>query len=287
MPSVRLIRRRIRSVQNTAKITKAMEMIAASKMRRAQQKALAARPYAERMREVLADLSAQSAGEYDLPALLRPREEVKRIEIIHMTPERGLCGGLNANLNRRASAFILEQSIPVTITAVGRKGRDFMLRYGREVRAEFTQIGDNPSILDVGPIARTVMDDYTSGYADQIYLSYADFISTIVQRPVLQQLLPVEPAKIERIQQVGYIFEPDIPGVLEHLLPRFIEMQIYHALLEAIASEQSARMVAMRNATDNALEMTDNLTLMLNKARQEAITKELLDIVGGVTALEG
>ena len=287
MPSVRLIRRRIRSVQNTAKITKAMEMIAASKMRRAQQKALAARPYAERMREVLADLAAQSAGEYDLPALLTPHEEVKRIEIIHITPEKGLCGGLNANLNRRASAFILEQSVPVTITAVGRKGRDFMLRYGREVRAEFTQIGDNPSILDVGPIARTVMDDYTSGYADQIYLSYADFISTIVQRPVLQQLLPVEPAKIERIQQVGYIFEPDIPGVLEHLLPRFIEMQIYHALLEAIASEQSARMVAMRNATDNALEMTDNLTLMLNKARQEAITKELLDIVGGVTALEG
>ncbi len=287
MPSVRIIRRRIRSVQSTTKITKAMEMIAASKMRRAQQKALAARPYAERMREVLADLAAQSAGEENLPALLTPHKEVKRIEMIHMTPDRGLCGGLNANLNRRASTFILGQSVPVTITSVGRKGRDFMIRYGREVRAEFTQIGDNPSILDVGPIARTVIDDYTSGYADQIYLSYADFVSTMVQRPVLQQLLPVEPAKIERIQLVGYIFEPNIPGVLEHLLPRFIEMQIYHALLEAIASEQSARMVAMRNATDNALEMIDSLTLMLNKARQEAITKELLDIVGGVAALEG
>ncbi len=287
MPSVRIIRRRIRSVQNSAKITKAMEMIAASKMRRAQQKALAARPYAERMRQVLSDLSAQSAGEYDLPALLRPREEVKRIEIIHMTPDRGLCGGLNANLNRNASTFILSQKAPVSITAVGRKGRDFMLRYSREVRAEFIQIGDNPSILDVGPIARTVIDDYISGYADQIYLAYADFVSTLVQRPVLQQLLPVEPAKIEKIQLVGYIFEPNIPGVLEHLLPRFVEMQIYHALLEAIASEQSARMVAMRNASDNALEMIDSLTLMLNKARQEAITKELLDIVGGVTALEG
>ncbi|MEK7847379.1 MAG: ATP synthase F1 subunit gamma [Chloroflexota bacterium] len=287
MPNIRQIRRRIRSVQNTAKITKAMEMIAASKMRKAQQLVLAARPYAGKILDVLAHLSAQRKEEEELHPLLQVRPETKRIELVHVTTDRGLCGALNANVNRRAAAFILEQQKPVSIVAVGRKGRDFMHRTGQELRAVFVGVGDYPAVVDVLPIARIVIDDYSSGHADRVYLCYTQFINTMVQRPVLRQLLPVEPAALARRQQVGYLYEPDPAQVLAALLPRFVEMQVYHALLEAKASEQSARMVAMRSATDNALDMINELTLLRNKVRQEMITKELLDIVGGVTALEG
>jgi F-type H+-transporting ATPase subunit gamma len=260
-----------------------MEMIAASKMRRAQNMAVAARPYAQKMREVLADLAAQP---HDALHPLLERREVKRICIVHITPDRGLCGGLNANLNRYTAAFILEQSIPVTIAAVGRKGYVFMSRYGRDTRAEFSGIGDRPSLADTLPISRIVIEDYTNGLIDQVYLIYAQFVSTMMQRPILQKLLPIEPAQIERIENVEYIYEPKAAVVLAELLPRYVEMQVYHAILESIASEQSARMVAMRNATDNANDMIQDLTLTLNKARQEMITKELLDIVGGAAALE-
>ena len=286
MPSIRLIRRRIRSVENTAKITKAMEMIAASKMRRAQQKALAARPYAERMRDVLADLAAQSRAEFDLPTLLTPRAETKRVEVLYITPDRGLCGGLTSNLNRSIASFLLEQSTPVSSVAAGKKGRDFLIRNSRDLRGEFTDLGDNPNILDIAPMARIVIDDYASGYVDKVHIVYSQFVSMSVQRPVVSQLLPIQPAEIQQSQAVGYIYEPNMGTVLEELLPRFVEMQIFHALLESIASEQSARMVAMRNATDSAMDMKDSLTLALNKARQESITNELLDIVGGVAALE-
>ncbi len=280
---IRLIRRRIRSIQSTAKITKAMEMIATSKMRRAQNAALTARPYASKMLEVLADLAAQpQAG---LHPLLE-RRPVNRIGLIHVTPDRGLCGGLNANLNRHTASFILEQSAPVTLVTVGRKGRDFFARVGRDIRAEFTGIGDRPSLADTLPVSRTVIDDYSNGLMDQVYLVYAQFVSTVTQRPVLQELLPIEPAQIERIENVEYIYEPSPFVVLAELLPRYVEMQVYHAILESIASEQSARMVAMRNATDSANEMIQDLTLTLNKARQEMITKELLDIVGGAAVLE-
>ena len=175
--------------------------------------------------------------------------------------------------------------MPVTLIAVGRKGLDFMRRYGRDIRAEFTRLGDRPSLLDTLPISRIIIDDYTDGTVDLVYLSYTQFISTMNQRPVLQQLLPVEPAPIPQAQNVDYIYEPSSALVLGELLPRFVEMQVYHAILESIASEQSARMVAMRNATDNANELIQDLTLMYNKARQESITKELLDITGGVAAL--
>jgi len=285
MANIRTIRRRIRSVQNTAKITKAMQMIAASKMRRAQQLTLAGRPYAEKMRDVLADLAAQPV-EAELVHPLLQQREVQRIQVIHITPDRGLCGGLNSNLNRTTGRFILEREIPISVVAVGRKGRDFMVRYGRDVRAVFIDLGDRPTVEDISPIAHLAMEDYSSGYADQVMVTYSQFVSTAVQRPVMQQLLPVQPAALEPAQTVGYIYEPRSMVVLDALLPRFVEMQIYHAMLESIASEQSARMVAMRNATDNAYEMIDSLTLMLNKVRQEMITKELLDIVGGVAALE-
>jgi len=284
MIPIRLIRRRIRSIKSTAKITKAMEMIAASKMRQAQLRVLAARPYAEKMREVLADLSAQPKTHDEIHPLLQHRE-VKHIAVIHITSDRGLCGGLIANVNRKTASFILEQKVPVAITSVGRKGRDYMARYGREIRAEFTQIGDQPTLLDTTPISRVVIDDYTKGVIDEVYLSYTQFISTVNQRPVLWKLLPIEPASIERTENVEYIYEPAPAIVLEKLLPRYLEMQVYHAILESIASEQSARMVAMRNATENANEMIDELTLVYNKVRQELITNELLDIAGGILTL--
>ena len=280
---IRIIRRRIRSIQSTAKITKAMEMIAASKMRRAQVAALAGRPYAEKMHEVLADLAAQPQ---DTLHPLLERRPVNRICLVHITPDRGLCGGLNTNLNRHTASFILEQNVPVTLVTVGRKGRDFFTRYGRDIRAEFIKIGDRPSLTDTLPISHIVIEDYTNGLVDQVYLIYAQFVSTMVQRPILEELLPIEPAKIKPIENVEYIYEPRAAFVLAELLPRYVEMQVYHAILEAIASEQSARMVTMRNATDNANDMIQELTLTLNKVRQEMITTELLDIMGGAAALE-
>jgi F-type H+-transporting ATPase subunit gamma len=282
MANIRLIRRRIRSIQSTAKITKAMEMIATSKMRRAQDNVLAGRPYAEKIHQVLADLAAQPGAAVH-PLL--ERREVKNIQVIHITPDRGLCGGLNTNMNRSTGSFILEQVAPTVLIAIGKKGRDYMMRYGREVRAEFTALGDQPSLMDTLPVSRIVIDDYSNGIVDAVYLAYSRFVTTVTQRPVLEQLLPVEPAKIERPGEIEYIYEPSSKAVLAELLPRFVEMEVYHAILESIASEQSARMVAMRNATDNAEEMVQDLTLVYNKARQEMITKELLDITGGAEAL--
>jgi F-type H+-transporting ATPase subunit gamma len=284
LADIRLIRRRIKGIQSTAKITRAMEMIATLKMRRAQERGLAGRPYSEKIRQVIADLAALPYGEAPMHPLLQ-RRPVNKIAIIHITPDRGLCGGLNANLNRQTARFILEQQIAVTLITIGRKGRDFMRRYGREIRAEFTALGDRPSLLDTLPISRIIIDDYTNGIIDLVYLVYAQFISTMTQKPLVQQILPVEPAEIPRAQNVDYIYEPGPKMVLGELLPRFVEMQIYHAILESIASEQSARMVAMRNATDNANELIEELTLMYNKARQESITEELLDITGGAAAL--
>jgi len=261
-----------------------MEMIATSKMRRAQERGLAGRPYSEKIRQVIADLAALPLEGKVLHPLLQ-RRPVTRIAIVHITPDRGLCGGLNANINRITGGFILEQSVPVMLITVGRKGLDFMRRYGRDIRAEFTRLGDRPSLLDTLPISRIIIDDYTNGIIDMVYLAYAQFISTMVQRPVLERILPIEPAPIPSAQNVDYIYEPGPDVVLGELLPRFVEMQVYHAILESIASEQSARMVAMRNATDNANELIQDLTLMYNKARQESITRELLDITGGAAAI--
>ena len=285
MPSVRQIRRRIRSVENTAKITKAMSMIAASKMRRAQESALSGRPYSERIQSLLSHLAAQPHDEERLPPLLR-RRQVNNVQVVVITPDRGLTGGLNSNINRAAAQFIVGQSANVSVICVGRKGRDFMVRSGQDVRAVFTEMPDRPQLTDVTPITRLVIDAYTREEADAVHLVYADFVNTTTQRPVVQPLLPVEPADLRPQDAVGYIFEPFDLTVLSALLPRFVEMQTYHAVLEGIASEQSARMVAMRSATDNALSMAEDLTLVMNKVRQETITRELLDIVGGAAAVE-
>jgi len=285
MANIRLIRRRIRGISSTAKITRAMEMVATSKMRRTQERGLAGRPYSEKIQQVLADLSALPETVSVFHPLLQQRP-VNRIALVHITPDRGLCGGLNANVNRQTAAFILEQSVPVSVICVGRKGLDFMRRYGRDIRAEFTRLGDRPSLLDTLPISHIIIDDYTNGVIDLVYLVYAEFISTMAQKPVIRQILPIEPAPLPSGQNVDYIYEPGPQAVLSELLPRFVEMQVYHAILESIASEQSARMVAMRNATENANDLIDELTLVYNKARQETITKELLDITGGAAALE-
>jgi len=284
LADIRLIRRRIKGIQSTAKITRAMEMIATLKMKRAQERGLAGRPYSDKITQVLADLAALSRGTEAPHPLLQSRP-VSKIAVVHITPDRGLCGGLNANINRLAANFILEQSVPVTLITVGRKGLEFMRRYNRDIRAEFTQLGDQPDLLDTLPISRIVIDDYAEGVVDQVYLVYAQFVSTMVQKPIMKQILPVEPAEIPQAQNVDYIYEPGPAAVLGELLPRFVEMQVYHAILESIASEQSARMVAMRNATDNANELIEDLSLMYNKARQESITRELLDITGGAAAL--
>jgi F-type H+-transporting ATPase subunit gamma len=284
LADIRLIQRRIRGVQSIVKITRAMEMIATSKMRRTQERGLAGRPYSEKIRQVIASLFAISrSGEVPHPLL--QRREISRIGIVHITPDRGLCGGLIGNINRHTSSFIREQNLPSNLVCVGRKGADFMRKTGQNVQAEFTWLGDNPSYLDTLPISRIIIDDYSNGTIDAVYLAYTQFISTLAQRPIVLPIIPIEPEGAAAEQTVDYLYEPGPDAVLEELLPRFVEMQIYHAILEAIASEQSARMVAMRNATENAAELTDDLTLMYNKARQEAITTELLDITGGVEAL--
>ncbi len=284
MISTRVLRRRIRSIQNTAKITRAMEMIATTKMRRAQDQALAGRPYSDKITQVIADLAAESSGDNVTHPLLEKRK-VNKIAVIHITSDRGLCGGLNANMNRLTGRFILDQKTPITLVTVGKKGRDFMYRQRQDVRAEFTKISDRPAMLDTLPISRIITDDYSSGYVDQVYLAYTRFVTTMVQNPTLELLLPIEPAPIPKTETKEYIYEPDPAFVLNELLPRFVEMRVYHAILEAIASEQSARMVAMRSATDNANDVMQELTLILNKARQEMITTELLDITGGVESL--
>ena len=286
MASVRQLRRRIRSVENTAKITKAMSMIAASKMRRAQEAALNGRPYSDDLNMMLAHLAAQPVEDEDnIHPLLKTRD-VNKVEVIVITPDRGLTGGLNSNINRAAGQFISPYGDDARVIAVGKKGRDFMVRYGVNVRAVFTDISDRPSILDISPIARLAVESYESEEVDAVYIAYAKFVNTTAQNAVVEQLLPVQPSELRSQEQVGYIYEPNPAVVLADLLPRYMEMQIFHALLEGIASEQSARMVAMRNATDNANAMIEDLTLVMNKARQESITTELLDIVGGAAAVE-
>lgn len=286
MPSVRQIRRRIRSVENTAKITKAMSMIAASKMRRAQEAALRGRPYSEHMINLLANLAAQPHDEEEIHPLLQRREQ-KKISLIVVTPDRGLTGGLNSNILRAASQFIVEQDAEITVIAVGKKGRDFMVRSGQNVKAVFIEISDRPQLTEITPAAHIVLDDFVNESADAVYVAYAKYVNTTSQHAVVEPLLPVTPSVLEGNQAVGYIYEPSDAEVMSALLPRFVEMELYHMLLEGIASEQSARMVAMRNATDNADAMVDDLTLIMNKARQTTITNELLDIVGGVAALDG
>jgi F-type H+-transporting ATPase subunit gamma len=288
MPSVRQIRGRIRSVRSTARVTRAMQMVAASKMRRAQERVSASRPYADKLRAVLAGLVAQGAGAGENPHPLLAERPVQRVLLLAISPDRGLAGGMPGNLNRAAGIFLREQAVPVEVVTVGKKVRDFAVRAGADVRASFTDMGDRPSLADTLPVTRLAERAFTSGEVDAVHVAYTRFINTVTLEPVVTQLLPIPAVGLDGPGHTAdVLYEPDAQTVLGALLPRFLEMQVYQAMLENAASEQSARMVAMRNATDAAEEMIDSLTLELNKARQNAITAELLDLVGGVAALEG
>jgi F-type H+-transporting ATPase subunit gamma len=284
MPNTRIIKSRIRGVQNTAKITRAMEMVASSKMRKAQERGLAGRPYSEKIEQVIADLAALPKTDEASHPLLQVRP-VKKIAIVHITPDRGLSGGLDSNLNRKTASFILQAKEAVSLILVGQRGIEYMRRYGREIRAEFSKLGDKPSLIDTLAISRIIIEDYSSGLIDKAYITYARFYNTMRQTPYMHPLLPVIPVESVKSKASEFIFEPSPTEVLNQLLPRFVESEIYHAILESIASEQSARMVAMRNATESANDLLQSLTLAYYKARQEAITSELLDIVGGASAI--
>ena len=292
MANTREIRRRIRSVENTAKITNAIQLVAASKMRRAQDRALQARPYAEKMQAVLGHLSGV-AGDPETAHPLLERRDVNETTVILITPDRGLCGGLIANLERHTGEIVLGPeaggSGDISMIPVGRKGGDYFQRFGIDFRASFQELGDYPGLAETQPISRIAIDDYTEGKVDRVLLVYASFVNTVSQVPVTVPILPVEPPASDEDSsgETQYIFEPSPQEVLADLLPRYVDLLVYQAVLEAAASEQSARMVAMRNATDAANDMISDLTLVYNKARQEQITSELLDITGGVEALKG
>jgi F-type H+-transporting ATPase subunit gamma len=282
MASLRDIRRRIRSIKNTAQITKAMEMVAASRMRRAQQRVLAARPYSETIRSLIAELAAIPGGEALHPLLVQ--RELDTVGVILLTSDRGLAGALNTNTIRRGSELILQQEHDVELITVGRKGQDFMARRGHKLLGTFTRLGDRPEYGDIIPIARVVMDSYLDGVMDICYLVYPEFVSTLAQRPKVVRILPIE--RSERVEKpIEYIFEPDPRTILEALLPRYVEVQIYQAVLETVASEQSARMVAMRNANENAKDLINALTLSYNKARQAGITREVTEIAAAAESM--
>jgi len=283
----REIRRRIRSVRNISQITRAMEMVAASKMRRAQQQVVATRPYAERLRAMIGDLAAVGVDEQSQFPLLVHRP-VQRSLVIVISADKGLAGSLNTNIIRKSLRFMTnerpEGAENVDVLAVGRRGRDFFTRYGKRLTAEFPQKGDQPTLESIRPMVQIAMSEFISGNVDAVYVAYTKFINTLRQTPEIQQILPIQ-APEGSGEITDYIFEPSPAAVLEALLPRFVEVQIYQALLEAIASEHSSRMVAMRNATDNARDLVRDLTLSYNRVRQAQITREVSEIAAGAAAL--
>ena len=282
MPSQREIRRRIGAVRNIKQITRAMQFVAASKLKRAQDSTLAARPYSASIDEVLADLASVLGGE-DHP-LLATREGGTRL-IVLMTSDRGLAGALNSNTIRFAAKEITEQPGDVTLVTVGRKGRDAMRRARAPIMAHFSAFGDRPSFADVTPLARLVVDEYLAERVNRVDIIHSAFISTLSQRPRLETLLPIEPAEdTAGIPGNQFIFEPNPGAVLRQLLPRYVATRLYQAVLESKASEESSRMVAMKNATENAEDLIEDLTLSYNKARQTNITREMIEISTGAQA---
>jgi len=276
-----------------------MQMVAASKMRRAQEQAMNSRPYAAKSWEILTHLAGQRGDVEQLHSLLHQKDEIKNVAIIMITSDKGLAGAYNGNLIRKVIQFMREiEREDASLITVGRKGRDFMARFGRKIVAEFADLPPQPTVMDVIPIARIAIDGFLSGEFDEVYLASTDFVNTLTQEPTVRLLLPIRPGQVESqvmshyltdddtpMANVDYIYEPNPTTLLDTLLPRFTELQIYQAVLEALASEHSARMVAMRNATENAKELVGDLTLTYNKVRQAAITNEMLDIAGGAEAL--
>jgi F-type H+-transporting ATPase subunit gamma len=285
------IRTKIKSVQNTRKITKAMEMVAASKMRKAQERMRHARPYGDKIRTIAAHL-AHANTEYRHPFLVK-RGDVKDVGMIVVTSDKGLCGGLNTNALRLTLNKVRElqgEGRNVQLTAIGNKGFGFLQRFGGNIVSHLTGIGDTPHLDKlVGPM-KVQIDAYTQGRIGALYIVYTRFINTMKQEPVVEQLLPLPADRLAQDERAArrnwdYLYEPDARAVLDQLLTRYVEQIIYQAVAENISSEQSARMVAMKSASDNASSVIDDLTLVYNKARQAAITKELSEIVGGAAAV--
>lgn len=289
MAGTKEIRTKIKSVQNTRKITKAMEMVAASKMRKAQDRMRAARPYGDKIRNIIANL-AHANPEYK-PAFLQTNSNAGAVGVIVVTTDKGLCGGLNTNILRVLLTKLKElegQGKKVQATAIGNKGFGFLNRLGSNVVSHVVQLGDTPHLEKlIGPV-KVMLDAYVAGQLDAVYLFYTHFINTMKQEPTVEQLLPLPKDKIKadaNSHAWDYIYEPDAQTVIDELLHRYIEALIYQAVAENMASEQSARMVAMKAASDNAKSVIDDLQLTYNKARQAAITKELSEIVSGAAAV--
>ncbi|GAB4508216.1 MAG: F0F1 ATP synthase subunit gamma [Sulfuricaulis sp.] len=282
------IRKQIKSIQNTQKITRAMEMVAASKMRRAQERMQAARPYATKIRNVITHLH-YAHPEYKHPFVIE--REAKRVGFIVITSDRGLCGGLNTNLLRAMLATMKEwtsKKTTIDICTIGGKGFGFMKRLGANIVSHTSHLGDTPRLEDLIGTIKVMLDAYTKGELDRLYLVYNHFMNTMSQKPEVEQLLPLPPSELEGEKLThhwDYIYEPDAKEVLDDLLTRYIESLVYHGVIENLASEQSARMVAMKSASDNAGGLIDELKLRYNKARQAAITQEIAEIVGGAAAV--
>lgn len=296
MPSTREIRRRIRSVKNMAQVTRTMQMVASSKMRRAQERVEQSRPYAEQLRALVSRLANITGEDLGADVALLKQRPVHNIGFVLITPDRGLSGALPSNINRKAAVSALEaqnqfaeqgQRPEVEYVAVGRKGRDFIVRNRLRMVAEFTNYGDRPGLLDASAIAQVATDAFLKGEVDVVYLVYARFVNTVTQQPTTIQLLPVQPPEQQEGESkpLDYIYEPDPASIFQALLPRYVDVLVYQALLESLASQYSAQMIAMKNATDNANELVQDLTLTYNKARQAAITTEILEVVSGGQSL--
>ena len=286
MASGKEIRTQIKSINNTSKITSAMQMVAASKMRKAQERMTAARPYAEKIHNVICHLCL-AHPEYKHPFIAQ--RDARRVGYILITSDRGLCGGLNTNALKLAVNAMKEwhdQGIEVDVSAIGSKGLNFMHRMGANVVSELTGVGDTPRIEDMIGSVKVMLDAYVEGRIDRLFLVYTSFVNTMTQTPVLEQLLPLAGHTDDELKHHwDYIYEPEAKTVLDDLMTRYIESQVYHSVVENIASEQSSRMVAMKSATENAGKLIDDLTLRYNKARQAAITQEIAEIVGGAAAV--
>jgi len=294
MASAREVRLRIRSVKNIAQVTRALQTISASRVRKAQEAVLRTRPYASKAWHILQHLSYVPEGE-NLHPLLAARSTVERVLVVLITSDRGLAGAYNSNVIRFALEKFRNWSQPISYVAVGRKGRDVLHRLGKDIRAEFTRLPAEPDYADLSSIGVIAIDEFRSRAVDQVHLVYTDFINLLRQQPTSKQLLPLEIGLAEaRVQafenQTGsppasYIYEPAQEALIEHIMVRFTQLQLYQAVLESQASEHAARMVAMQSATENALDLSAGLILEYNKARQLAITNDMLDIAGGAEAL--
>ncbi|MDW8245845.1 MAG: ATP synthase F1 subunit gamma [Sandaracinaceae bacterium] len=292
MRNLKAIRKRINSVRNTQKITKAMKMVAAARLRRAQESILRLRPYALKTMEVLSDVAARAVLEGDEHHPLLQRREEKNVLFVVLTSDRGLAGSFNANVNRFAFRKWIEfetNDIDVSFAAIGRKGRDFLRRRNAKIDFEWIGLSEASYVSKSSEVARWIGAEYANGRYDSVYLIYNEFKSAISQKVVCERILPIEPTTIDENKDVrgDFVYEPNKKVLLDSLLPIYVQVEVYRALLESVASEHGARMTAMDNATKNASEMIEKLTLMYNRARQAAITKELVEIISGAEALKG